>query len=187
MHHGPRHRRQVRRRAHVIQKSLLKELDKEDQTEFGTNLGESLARSATIAGEVDTARKVYEALLEKYGDAKDIRNTIQDSLDRLAMIGKPSPVVVAKDIHGKTFRLSEQKGKYVLLDFWATWCAPCIKELPNLQTAYAKYHDRGLEIVSISLDETVEPVRDFVKDKKITWPQIHNNYGRRRRRRVVSR
>jgi thiol-disulfide isomerase/thioredoxin len=161
----------------VLYKSLLKELDKADQTEFGTNLGDTLARSATAAGEMNTARKVYESMLEKYGDAKEIRDTIQDNLDRLALVGKPSPVVAAKDIQGKIFRLAEQKGKYVLLDFWATWCGPCIKDLPNLKAAYAKYHDKGLEIVGISLDETPEPVRDFVKDKRIPWPQIHNGSG----------
>jgi thiol-disulfide isomerase/thioredoxin len=159
----------------ALYKTLLKELDKADQREFGSNLGESLARSATASSEIEVARKVYEAILEKFDESPDLRNTIQDSLDRLAMVGKPAPAIVAKDLQGKTFRLSDLKGKYVLLDFWATFCGPCLKELPNLKAVYGKYHEKGLEIVSISLDEKLEPVRDFVKENKIPWREIHNN------------
>ena len=66
------------------------------------------------------------------------------------------------------------KGKYVLVNFWATWCAPCIAELPHLQEAYRKYHDAGFEILSVSLDETRTAVADFVRVRKLPWPQLHN-------------
>src|SRR5262249_48750434 len=72
------------------------------------------------------------------------------------------------------FRLDGLRGKYVLIDFWATWCAPCVAELPRLQAAYAKYRDRGLEIVGVSLDETKTAVTDFVKARDVSWRQVHN-------------
>ena len=155
-------------------KELLKGLERDDQTEFAVNFADSLANSAAAAGEIATARKIYEALLVKYGDQKDLRDKVQDDLDRLNMVGKPAPVIVAKDLKGGVFRLSEWKGKYVLIDFWATWCGPCLADLPGLQTAYEKYHAKGFEIVGVSLDETADPVKDFVKERKLPWRQIHN-------------
>ena len=67
------------------------------------------------------------------------------------------------------------RGKYVLVDFWATWCAPCVGELPRIQEAYRKYHDAGFEVLSVSLDETRIAVADFVKVRKLPWPQLHNS------------
>jgi thiol-disulfide isomerase/thioredoxin len=75
---------------------------------------------------------------------------------------------------GKAVGLESLKGKYVLIDFWATWCAPCVAELPRLQEAYRKYHGSGFEIVGVSLDETRTPVVDFVKVRKLPWLQLHN-------------
>jgi len=60
------------------------------------------------------------------------------------------PVKVSgKTVDGKPFDISEYKGKVVIVDFWATWCGPCLAELPNLKKIYQKYHDRGLEIVGV--------------------------------------
>jgi peroxiredoxin len=99
---------------------------------------------------------------------------VQAQLARLDKIGKPAPTVSARDIHGNLFRLEELKGKYVLVDFWATWCAPCIADLPKIQAAYSRYHAAGFEVVGVSLDETKDPLVDFVKTRHIPWRQIHN-------------
>src|SRR5262249_55787459 len=79
----------------------------------------------------------------------------------------------AEDIRGRTIRSDAYRGKYVLLDFWATWCGPCVAELPRLQAAYRAYHDAGLEIIGISLDESKDAVIEFVKARQIPWPQVH--------------
>jgi thiol-disulfide isomerase/thioredoxin len=157
-----------------IYRHLLKSLDRDDQQEFAANFADSLANAASAAGEYGVARKVYEALLEKYADKSALADKVRDDLARIAMVGKPAPVAVAKDIHGNVFRLSDLKGRYVLMDFWATWCGPCLAELPNLQAAYEKYRKKGLEVVAVSLDETAPPVLDFVKSRQLTWKQIHN-------------
>ena len=153
---------------------LMKDLSGADQEEFAANFADSLATSASIAGEYKIARQVYEQLIRKFGESDALVRKVNDDLVRLDRVGKPAPPVIVNDLKGKPFRLDQLKGKYVLVDFWATWCPPCVAETPRLQAAYAKYHDRGFEIVSISLDEAPDVVFDFVQSRKIAWRQIHN-------------
>jgi peroxiredoxin len=82
--------------------------------------------------------------------------------------------VAVRDIKGELLRLDDLRGRYVLVDFWATWCAPCVAELPRVQAAYARYHDAGFEIVGVSLDETKAAVVDFCRTRKLPWRQVHN-------------
>jgi thiol-disulfide isomerase/thioredoxin len=72
--------------------------------------------------------------------------------------------------HG-VVRLSEMKGKIVLIDFWATWCGPCMRELPHMIAINEKYGPQGLQIIGISLDDAPSPVQRVVKEKSIPWPQ----------------
>ena len=83
------------------------------------------------------------------------------------------------DIDGKEVKLSDYigKGKIVLLDFWASWCGPCIKEMPSLVSLYQKYKDRGLEIVGVSLDEKEHSWKNAVDRLNITWPQMSDLKG----------
>ena len=67
--------------------------------------------------------------------------------------------------------LSELKGKVVLIDFWATWCAACISELPYVKKTYETYHDKGFEIIAISLDRNKKDLIKFIEDNKLPWPQ----------------
>ncbi len=155
-------------------KELMNGLGKPEQEEFAANFTDTLAGSATAAGAYAVARQVYETLLARYDQSPALRQKIRGDLARIEMVGKPAPSVVARDIQGGTFRLTDLRGKYVLIDFWATWCAPCVAELPRLQSAYARYHEAGFEIVGVSLDESKSAVVDFVRTRKTPWRQIHN-------------
>lgn len=75
---------------------------------------------------------------------------------------------------GKTVKLSDYvgKGKVVLVDFWASWCGPCRREMPNLVEAYAKYKNKNFEIVGVSLDQSADAWKEAIKKLNITWPQI---------------
>jgi thiol-disulfide isomerase/thioredoxin len=83
-------------------------------------------------------------------------------------------------IDGRKIKLSELKGKAVVINFWATWCAPCISEMPYLLKLYEKYKDKGLEILSISTDEEKEKVRPFVTQKRLTFPVFNEPNERKR-------
>lgn len=75
------------------------------------------------------------------------------------------------DFTGKQHRLSDYSGRYMLLDFWATWCGPCLKEVPTLKKAEELYQGRGLEILGMNSDEKVEKAHTFLEKNHVSWPQ----------------
>jgi len=89
-----------------------------------------------------------------------------------AQEGAEPPDFSAKDISGRSIKLSDFKGKVVLLDFWATWCPPCRVEVPNLLDIFRKFKDRGFVLISVSLDRDLQAARRFVQDKEMDWLHI---------------
>lgn len=82
-----------------------------------------------------------------------------------------------RSINAGKVNLVEMKGKVVMLDFWATWCGPCIEELPTVKKVYEKYHDKGFEIIGISLDSDKGSLKRFIKDNDMPWPQYFDGNG----------
>jgi thiol-disulfide isomerase/thioredoxin len=82
------------------------------------------------------------------------------------------PEIAGPTLDGGRFDLADHRGKVVLIDFWATWCGPCVAELPNVQAVYEEFHDRGLEIASISLDHERSALVKFLQARPLPWPQI---------------
>jgi thiol-disulfide isomerase/thioredoxin len=80
-------------------------------------------------------------------------------------------------VDGTQVDLGALKGKVVLLDFWATWCEPCREEVPDVVAAYNKYHDQGLEVVGVSLDQDKDAMIRFTEQNGMTWPQDFDGGG----------
>jgi len=105
----------------------------------------------------------YIAELQRLVDHEEIRNAL--------VPGTQFPDFNETDMNGKPLSISQYKGKVVLVDFWATWCIPCIVKLPEIQKAYEKFHGKGLEVVGINLDENKEKLEQFAKERKLPWPE----------------
>jgi thiol-disulfide isomerase/thioredoxin len=91
---------------------------------------------------------------------------------RKQLVGKPAPELVVTDIQGNSISLEGLKGKTVLLDFWTTWCPPCLADAPSLEKLYTKYGGKNLAIVSISMNEDRYVVEQFLKNHARSFPTV---------------
>lgn len=116
-------------------------------------------------------RRVDQVLpmIEQQIAKKKIRDTLA--------VGARFPSFAVTNLAGKEMSLSDYKGKTVLVDFWATWCPPCRAELPNVIAVYQKFHDKGFDIVGVSLDEDKDKLEKFLATNKMPWPQYFDGEG----------
>lgn len=91
---------------------------------------------------------------------------------QVAGVGNVAPQFSLNDLAGQKVDLAGLRGKVVLLDFWATWCAPCREEIPHFVEMQEKYRGQGLEIVGVSVDDSVEPARKFYQEYKMNYPVV---------------
>lgn len=93
---------------------------------------------------------------------------------RIALLGN-SMELKGTTLDGKEIDLAKLKGKVVLVDFWATWCGPCVAEIPNMKKMYEAYNGRGFEILGVSVDNGKDAPTKFIAERKLPWPCIHDD------------
>lgn len=140
---------------------------------------------------IEDDAKGTEALKQLKRDFPDTRagqavDKILDSIQKQAearkvhsglVAGSKFPGFTEKDVTGKPLSVDNFKGKVVLVDFWATWCGPCVGEMPNVIATFQKHHANGFDIIGISLDQDKDKLTDFTKKKDMTWPQYFDGQG----------
>jgi thiol-disulfide isomerase/thioredoxin/outer membrane lipoprotein-sorting protein len=126
----------------------------------------------TFAFAAPAGAKIIE---ETATNADTTEETSMTNFDPRLKVGAAPLPFAGTDLNGKQITLAQFKGKVVLIDFWATWCGPCIAELPNVQKVYAKYKAKGFDIIGVSLDDSQAAVAKFVKEKQMPWTHIWDN------------
>ncbi|NNK74449.1 MAG: AhpC/TSA family protein [Maribacter sp.] len=179
----------------VLLNSLREELNelREEYETFETDYIKANPNALISALLIDKAMNMRtsstEELLELYNTlspeiketsaAKKVSKTLDEIKEREAnakdtSIGAIAPNFSAPTPTGEILALNDIKGKATLIDFWAAWCRPCRAENPNVLRVYNKYHDKGLNIIGVSLDKTAEAWKKAIKDDGLTWHQVSN-------------
>ncbi|RMF32556.1 MAG: TlpA family protein disulfide reductase [Bacteroidetes bacterium] len=106
-------------------------------------------------------------------------HAMQAKLERFKKValGAPAPALTLPDTSGQEHKLHELRGTVTLLDFWASWCSPCLRQIPDLKEAYAKWHERGFEIIGISVDSKAERWKAAIRKYEMNWPQLSDVKG----------
>lgn len=136
------------------------------------------AQTLEFTRQYDHATQVYKLIEDGFKDNADtqtvsfMKRSVENGRLRLGLIGKPLAVEGLLAENGKPFDWGAYQGKFVLVDFWATWCQPCVEEFPNLKANYERYKERGLEIVGVNLDENLQQLARFRSFQKLPWNSV---------------
>ncbi len=114
--------------------------------------------------------QMLTSLIKQYQQERS--GTKEQPQQQAISIGSMAPDITMDDTEGKPFSLSSLRGKYVLVDFWASWCGPCREENPNVVTAYKKYKDKNFTVLGVSLDKDKANWLQAIKDDGLEWKHI---------------
>lgn len=174
----------------VFEKQLERTPDHWHTVRMLTEIHEALGNSEAMEKVLKQAQTVFEKQLAQDEDDQSALSGLANIHERLGNIELASEYQVkadpslgwvgqvlpdfsaAVDLDGKPISLADYRGKVVLLDFWAVWCGPCLGEIPRIKAVYEKYHDKGFDVIGVSLDEDAAVLREFIKEEEIPWRQI---------------
>lgn len=160
------------------QAMTLESAQAERVKEMINSMGDSFASLAAIGllnpkTDFQFIDQLVAKLNENYPGTTSILQ-MKQQLDemRALSVGQPAPEIELPNPDGRIVKLSDLRGKYVLIDFWAAWCKPCRQENPNVVRLYNQYKDKGFEVFGVSLDRTKEDWVKAIADDGLTWTQV---------------
>jgi thiol-disulfide isomerase/thioredoxin len=141
-------------------------------------VGSLLYTAAMMTANPKAKAAIEERILKELPESQ-FAARIQSDRNERETIGKAFELEFTDAIKGSSVSMKGLKGKVVVVDFWATWCGPCVAEMPKMKEIYAEFHDKGVEFIGISLDAPKEDggldnLKNFVKEKEIPWPQYYD-------------
>lgn len=133
----------------------------------GATLLTMVTRSVTDA---ERQAELHQRIIDAYPDSAHAKRA-RGQMRQAEGVGKPFELSFENRMTGEQLSMENLRGKVVLIDFWATWCGPCIAELPHIKKLYDQYHESGFEIIGISLDQTPQTVVEYCNENDMPWPQ----------------
>jgi thiol-disulfide isomerase/thioredoxin len=134
-----------------------------------------LAITQEFAGKIDEARSWYDRLINRHGDTVSGAKAA-GAVRRIDLEGKRLSLS-GSNLNGGSIDISRLQGRVVLVLFWSTWCKPCTEDLPQLKQLYQEHRRDGFEIVGVNLDNEPDPVKPFLAQHQVVWPQIYEPGG----------
>ena len=131
----------------------------------------------------DAAREIYSDIASSLIAEPALKGKAAGFLNRMDIVGQPMSLKFTS-VQGKPVDITQMKGKVVLIDFWATWCGPCLAAMPNVKKTYAELNSKGFEIIGISFDDNRGRLVNYIQKEAMPWPQYfdglrwNNRYGR---------
>lgn len=133
------------------------------------DLGFALIGEAQLADDFEAIPQILDRLSSKFFLNAEVRRLIVNRSARLALAEQAAPRITVTDLEGAPVDLKDYEGRVLLIDFWATFCPPCLEAFPALKQLYSEHHENGLEVLGISLDEDPAAVKEFREKWKLPW------------------
>jgi thiol-disulfide isomerase/thioredoxin len=143
----------------------------------GNTVASLLYTTVRMSKDDGEKKELTDRIVKEYPNSPVVAQ-IEGEARKADAVGKPMVLAFNEAITGKPMSIADLKGKIVVMDFWATWCGPCVAEMPTMKKLYAEFKDKGVEFVGVSLDQPEEKgglkaLKDFCAKNEITWPQYY--------------